>query len=252
MYCQQLGRFASRDPVVPNEEWNRHAYTRNNPTNRVDPMGKLSLVIGTPMYYFCGLGRWPARFVPNKDEQEGYIVQKVKTYWYIKACARQAHGPGWYRASAKCPQFETRTPSGTSLLVYWEYWRVTSGNVNTPLPSNYHDLFQSVGLNTKETFGTYEQSGLAAFFPGKDPPRADWRVDPSKPTGLLHYSCTAPEGWDSARKAVYRAWSFRWICCCDGDILEPKTDANHALPRRGDTTGRGWWDAFGLEKEGAT
>ena len=252
MYDLQMGRFASRDPHASTVEPNPYEYARDSPMQRVDPFGNLSLRIGPPRYYGCGRAAWIAEFQLGPGEIDGYIIQKVTTRFKIVACREQGEKTS-YRASAKCPTFETNTPSDIGELVYWEVWPIRNGvayahnpqfNTWDRIPAK--DLFQSVGLDTVETWGSYYQHAEAAFFPGNVAPAADWRQDPTKPPHLLLFSCRAPGGWHKAKKQTSRTLYFSWNCCCD-EHLEPRTK-DSILPEKTPSTpvGRGWYKVAGL------
>jgi len=261
-YHTRMGQFVARDSASYLGGGNVYNYGSDAPLTALDPSGNLCIEFDPPNYQGCGKAIWRAEFQLGKDEQNGFLIQKVTTGFDIRQC-----GGSGILCSAVCGTWITDNEEKCAELVYWELWSIVDGKAFTamsgmggPFPAtreiDLSDRFSPPVATTHKTKGSYVQKGQAVFIPGNplnqaDVPDGDWKLDVGGAAHILWYSCTEPKAWATALSEqsgkVERDWRFGWDCCC-----EPPDEPKHGPMKQqplDHLLREGGWEACGRCKK---
>jgi len=209
-YHTGMGRFVTRDPIgYDAEDSSLYRYVASNPVVYCDPSGFAQLGFKTvtpPERKNCGamaIPGWVIKWILygklEKGSIGGGIIQHITISIDVKNCDGM--------------------PAVTSLVEYWEAWRVfKNGNI-----SDYSkDIFHSA-YSRECTTGTVTFTGTAEFYEGLRWP-GDFKVDKSKssPAKGLHMTWTNPGELPGGTGSVTRKMTITWDCCSKDHGKESK------------------------------
>jgi RHS repeat-associated protein len=203
------GNWISADPLGQTADRNLTAFARNDPNNRFDPDGRITVSRVFPTIT-ANCGNYTVMWTFTLDApapSDGYIVQKITTKTSYAPCGG--------------------SPAVTS-LVFWEAWPVAEGftsppGVSMPLPFGggafytdtdiyrhplsswgYHAVQGEIKFFTKDRIGEIQESGFELGNVGM--------------SGSLPSTQNQPSWWSQAssngERTGSRFASANWSCCC--------------------------------------
>jgi RHS repeat-associated protein len=224
-YISVVARFLSRDPLLDEGSFLRadYAYGRNNPANRIDPSGTITVEITddpSNTGHACGTKptakfKFTAETVADCDQKEGYIIQRVSVSCVHRTCPKNCKD---------CVYTVKLIDS------YFEAWKVT-----TKSPSVLDTAFFTCVANT---CGRYLQETTIKFFCATNELKktiGSWKPRGPHGIGLCKTGAGSlpsidanpePKFWksDSPEDPGERTYDLTW-CCCTGKNCTNKCEA---------------------------
>jgi RHS repeat-associated protein len=229
LYSPQLGRFVSRDSIGYGDSYSLyHAVFVPNDT---DPTGELRFSLANPSYRKCGGLEHTVRWILDKGEEDGIILQKICYSENVFTCKDKGE-PECQTLNINCAN--TRTCNSQC---YLEAWRVTKKGRN-----RFTDTFWFP--TCRKSWGYHFQWGTAIFVP------TEWGRQHTEFGGVLGNgqggvarACDLPSAcmedpqaeqfWSQAVQAFGGSMTIRasftaWCCC--GDSNRNLLEFSFALP----------------------
>jgi RHS repeat-associated protein len=187
-YSSSIGRFLSFDSIMVFPDLDLFQYSKNNPINRVDPLGNFDLVFGPVNYRGCGELKQTVLFrKPPAKEANGFVVHKVILAFAYQSCAAPIG-----KRSARCPicveEWKAPVPGAFKLpppppgaplppppsptCTFWELFPYMDSLPFTGTPANFQpgpgvdDFIFFTDPKYGKTFGYYLLSGEYYFDKG--------------------------------------------------------------------------------------
>jgi RHS repeat-associated protein len=204
-YDPKIGRWLSRDNLRDREDISLYAYSSNDPLDRSDPLGLLSIeTLPQSANGLCGSYNVEWKFRLNHPARfSGYIIQHIQ------------RGGGGIGINPAYPV------EATFMDEYWEAWYIDQGHDD-------NNLDQIIGYTDSSSHGFWPGSGGGRYAAGEirffrtgdvgvlenDPL---WNPPYSHPSSLdLPSTTVAPRFWDSSydleESYALRSVSINWWC----------------------------------------
>ncbi len=209
--------WISEDPIgFRAADVNLFRYVTNNPANQVDASGCLSWTVSPITLGLGGDYGWPVTFLPNKNEQNGFIVQEVSVKFTFSWEEPNSQGT---EHTTSYPDVVVADTAQAKLAHFWEIWEVENGKVWTTLGPKVRqvkgDTFTMTGTGA-ESLGLLRVWGTVYWDNGKKVGKklvptdgwALWMKTVSAYTGPLLSSAVKPSGLQSTGlvRSVFEYW----------------------------------------------